>query len=52
MLDYFLEQPGRFSLSEAFFANQQALVHRLVTCFPDFLGDDHRLSTSIPGMTA
>ena len=34
MLDYFLEQPGRFTLAEAFFANQQALVHRLATCFP------------------
>jgi hypothetical protein len=35
MLDYFLEQPGRFTLSEAFFANQQALIHRLVTSFPE-----------------
>ena len=34
MLDYFLEQPGRFTLAEAFFANQQALIHRLATCFP------------------
>ena len=34
MLDYFVEQPGRFSLAEAFVANQQALVHRLATCFP------------------
>ena len=34
MLDYFVEQPGRFTLAEAFFANQQALIHRLVTCFP------------------
>ena len=29
VLDYFVEQPGRFTLTEAFFANQQALVHRL-----------------------
>jgi hypothetical protein len=29
MLDYFVEQPGRFTLAEAFFANQQALRHRL-----------------------
>jgi hypothetical protein len=35
MLDYYLEQPGRFTLSEAFFANQQALIHRLVTSFPE-----------------
>ena len=34
MLDYFLEQPGRFTLAEAFFANQQALIHRLETYFP------------------
>lgn len=34
MLDYFVEQPGRFTLAEAFVANQQALVHRLATCFP------------------
>lgn len=35
LLDYFLEQPGRFTAAEAFFANQQALVHRLKTHFPD-----------------
>ena len=29
MLDYFLEQPGRYTFSEAFLANQIALVHRL-----------------------
>ncbi|HOW69687.1 MAG TPA: hypothetical protein PKY77_03725 [Phycisphaerae bacterium] len=28
-LDYFVEQPGRYTFSEAFFANQHALVHRL-----------------------
>ena len=28
-LDYFVEQPGRYSLNEAFFANHHALVHRL-----------------------
>ena len=28
-LDYFVEQPGRFTLTEAFFANQHALIHRL-----------------------
>ena len=33
-LDYFVEQPGRYSFAEAFFANQHALVHRLATCFP------------------
>jgi len=31
MLDYFLEQPGRYTLCEAFHANDHALVHRLET---------------------
>jgi zinc protease len=31
MLDYFVEQPGRFTASEAFIANHQALLHRLET---------------------
>lgn len=31
LLDYFVEQPGRFTLCEAFHANDHALVHRLVT---------------------
>lgn len=35
MLDYYVEQPGRFNLAEAFFANQQALLHRLETEFPE-----------------
>jgi zinc protease len=33
-LDYFIEQPGRYSFTEAFFANHHALIHRLETCFP------------------
>ncbi len=28
LLDYFVEQPGRFTLAEAFYANEQALVYR------------------------
>ena len=35
-LDYFIEQPGRYSFSEAFFANQHAMIHRLDSCFPEF----------------
>jgi zinc protease len=31
MLDYYVEQPGRYNLAEAFFANEQALLHRLET---------------------
>ncbi|HEX4590237.1 MAG TPA: hypothetical protein VH120_09940, partial [Gemmataceae bacterium] len=34
-LDYFLEQPGRFTLAEAFYANQQALLHVLETRYPE-----------------
>ena len=30
-LDYFVEQPGRYTFTEAFFANHHALVHRLAT---------------------
>jgi zinc protease len=33
-LDYFVEQPGRYTFNEAFFANHHALIHRLETCFP------------------
>ena len=28
-LNYFVEQPGRYTFTEAFFANQQALIHSL-----------------------
>ncbi len=34
LLDYFVEQPGRYTLTEAFHANNLALVHRLATGFP------------------
>ena len=34
LLDYFVEQPGRYTLNEAFLANQHALVHRLEMSFP------------------
>ena len=33
-LDYFIEQPGRYTFTKAFFANHHALIHRLETCFP------------------
>lgn len=36
-LDYFVEQPGRYTLTEAFFANQHALIHRLGIYFPELL---------------
>ena len=34
LLDYFVEQPGRYNLTEAFHANNIALVNRLQTNFP------------------
>jgi zinc protease len=34
-LDYFLEQPGRYTFTEAFFANHHALVHKLATEHPE-----------------
>ena len=34
-LDYFVEQPGRYTFAESFFANQHALIHRLETFFPE-----------------
>ncbi|MDO4570127.1 MAG: hypothetical protein Q4D38_07080 [Planctomycetia bacterium] len=32
--DYFYLQPGRYTVAEAFFANGQALIHRLETAVP------------------
>jgi hypothetical protein len=37
-LDYFVEQPGRYTLAEAFLANHHALVHRLQSA----AGNDRR----------
>jgi zinc protease len=36
-LDYFLEQPGRYTFAEAFLANEAALIHRLQQYFPDLV---------------
>jgi zinc protease len=36
-LDYLIEQPGRFTLAEAFFANQAALIQRLQAYFPELV---------------
>jgi len=33
VLDYFIEQPGRYTLAEAFHVNQHALIHRLDTYY-------------------
>jgi zinc protease len=37
LLDYFVEQPGRYTFNEAFFANQIALENRLGMYFPELL---------------
>jgi hypothetical protein len=46
ILDYFVEQPGRFSLSEAVFANESALIHRLTVFFPESLDVEDGLAGS------
>ncbi len=56
-LDYFMEQPGRFTLNSAFLANDHALIHRLTSYFPDLLSAqiDERGRTSAkisPGESA
>jgi hypothetical protein len=38
--EYFLDQPGRFSLAEAFFANSQALLFDLQARYPKAAGID------------
>ena len=45
-LDYFVEQPGRYTFVESFLANQHALIERLETHFPDISSLD-----SAPGTT-
>ena len=40
VLDYFIEQPGRYTLTEAFHANQHALIHRIDTYYPELTGRD------------
>jgi len=39
-LDYFVEQPGRYSFAEAFLANQIALVDRLERYFPEIAREE------------
>ncbi len=36
--DLFIGLPGRYSLAEAFYANTQALIHQLLTRFPQSVG--------------
>lgn len=51
-LDYFVEQPGRYSMVEAFFANQNALIDRLETNFPDIARLDTPPGSMRPGKFA
>lgn len=48
-LDYFVEQPGRYTFVEAFFANQHALIERLETNFPEIARLDTRPGSMRPG---
>ena len=53
-LDYFLEQPGRYTFAEAFHANGHALVHRLTTYFPQVAKVEDGLSrrpATLPTLT-
>ena len=43
-LDYFIEQPGRYTFNQAFLANHHALIHRLETCFPDYNNNKRKKS--------
>jgi len=40
VLDYFVEQPGRYTLTEAFHANHHALVHRLDTYYDNVVSTE------------
>jgi len=40
VLDYFVEQPGRYTFAEAFHANHLALLHRLETEHPKLAADE------------
>lgn len=56
VLDYFVEQPGRYSLTEAFHANHHALIHRLDTCYDgivltDVVPGGRNIPTSPPNET-
>ncbi len=48
VLDYFVEQPGRYTLGEAFHANHHALIHRLDTYFDGIVSDELADRRAIP----
>ncbi|WP_442509616.1 hypothetical protein SH528x_001199 [Novipirellula sp. SH528] len=45
LLDYFVEQPGRYTLGEAFHVNQHALIHRLDTCFDNIVDAEFQVGS-------
>ncbi len=47
-LDYFVEQPGRYTFVEAFFANHHALIHRLETYAPNVTSVDVAVGRMLP----
>ena len=56
VLDYFVEQPGRYSLTEAFHANHHALIHRLDSYYDGIVTADvapggRNIPTSPPNET-
>jgi hypothetical protein len=58
-LDYFIEQPGRYTFADAYLANQHAMIHRLETCFPEVAreslndpDDAMKMRTKVKGTSA
>ena len=51
-LDYFVEQPGRYTFAEAFFANDHALIYRLGKCFPELLKQEPKAGEMFTGTIA
>ena len=47
VLDYFVEQPGRYTFAEAFHANHHALIHRLDTCFEDAVDAEFAVGSQV-----
>lgn len=47
VLDTFVEQPGRYTLNEAFHANHHALIHRLNSAVPDAGNQNPKPGTTV-----
>lgn len=48
-LDYFIEQPGRYTFAQACFASQHAMMHRIESYFPDLTRTPARLGEMYRG---